>query len=126
MINNLMNDFAQKLATIKEFVKWARPQLGIHGKIKIHLVKVIKSRNGQGTFGSFNPNNNEITVAYKDRHILDVLRSLAHEMVHHHQNLLNKLKDDSGKTGSDIENEANAFAGILLRNWNKDNRSSGE
>jgi hypothetical protein len=39
---------------------------------------------------------------------------------------LNKLKDDSGKTGSDIENEANAFAGILLRNWNKGNRSSGE
>ena len=50
----------------------------------------------------------------------DVLRTLAHELVHHKQNEMGKLKIDSGKAGSDIENEANAKAGILMRDFGKE------
>ena len=50
----------------------------------------------------------------------DVLRTLAHELVHHRQNELGKLNNDSGKTGSDVENEANVKAGILMRDFGKD------
>ena len=118
-----MKDKQKLVAQVKDFIKWAKPQLGIDIPVKVNLVPVKKTINGQFSFGSFNPNNNEIIVAYKDRHILDILRSLSHEMVHLHQNLLGKLKDDSGNTGSNIENEANSFAGVLMRNWTKQDNS---
>jgi hypothetical protein len=114
---------AENLTEIKKFIKWAKPQLGIEIPIQVKLVPIKKSVNGQGSFGSFNPTTNQIIVAYEGRHIIDVLRTLGHEMVHLHQNLLNKLTDGSGKTGSNVENEANALAGVLMRNWNKQNIS---
>ena len=40
-------------------------------------------------------------------------------MVHQKQNELGLLEADSGETGSDIENEANACAGILMRNFGR-------
>jgi hypothetical protein len=49
----------------------------------------------------------------------DCLRSLGHEMVHHKQNEEGRITDDSGDTGSEIENEANSKAGIFLRDFGK-------
>jgi Zn-dependent peptidase ImmA (M78 family) len=50
-----------------------------------------------------------------------VLRSLAHELVHHRQEELGMIEAMSGDTGSEIENEANALAGVLLRDYGKQN-----
>ena len=50
--------------------------------------------------------------------ILDVFRSIAHELVHHKQNLdgrLGKNIEKEGVTGSKIENEANSEAGKIMR-----------
>ena len=57
-----------------------------------------------------------------DRHILDILRSLCHEMVHHRQNLNNDLNDKAGQTGSPQENEANSVAGQIMRKYGKIHR----
>jgi Zn-dependent peptidase ImmA (M78 family) len=51
----------------------------------------------------------------------DILRTLAHELVHRKQEEDGRLDINSGKTGSPIEDEANAMAGILLRNFGKIN-----
>jgi len=104
---------------VSRFIKWAKPMLDINTKMKIKLVPIKKTQNNQYSFGSFNPNTNEIIIAYKDRHILDCLRTLAHEMVHLKQNINNELTDTSGETGSPEECEANSIAGILMRKWNK-------
>ena len=42
-------------------------------------------------------------------------------MVHAHQKETNKLDIGSGDTGSNIENEANALAGVIMRNYGKEN-----
>jgi hypothetical protein len=55
----------------------------------------------------------------RNRNMADVLRTLAHELVHHKQNELGKLDPNSGKTGSDIENEANIKAGIIMRDFGR-------
>jgi hypothetical protein len=73
------------------------------------------------SFGQYNPANREITVYIKNRNMADILRTLCHEIVHHKQNEEGRLQSDSGKTGSDIENEANAQAGIMLREYGKIN-----
>ena len=54
---------------------------------------------------------------------MDVMRSVAHELVHHHQNEKGQLKGlaSEGADGSDIENEANAKAGEIIRVFGKQN-----
>ncbi|MFN9955946.1 MAG: hypothetical protein ACK55I_22850, partial [bacterium] len=49
----------------------------------------------------------------------DILRTLGHELVHHRQNELGMLTMTSGETGSEIENEANVKAGIMMRDFGK-------
>jgi Zn-dependent peptidase ImmA (M78 family) len=51
---------------------------------------------------------------------MDVCRSIAHELVHHKQNLENRISDHiNDGDGSEIENEANAVAGVIIRKWGK-------
>jgi len=46
------------------------------------------------------------------------LRTVAHELVHCSQNQQHgQLPDDAGETGSRWENDANARAGIIMRDW---------
>ena len=66
------------------------------------------------------PGAKHITITVKNRHIMDVCRTLAHELVHFKQDLDNQLDDDeAGSTGSPQENEANAQAAVIMRNWGK-------
>jgi Zn-dependent peptidase ImmA (M78 family) len=63
--------------------------------------------------------NKEITVYVKNRNLADILRTLGHELVHHRQNELGMLDMTSGETGSEIENQANATAGVMMRDFGK-------
>jgi hypothetical protein len=103
-------------ATGNEFVKYCKRALGIKQLPKIRLLKEIGASE-HPTFGLFDPNTNTISVAYEGRHIMDVLRTLAHELTHHKQREEDRIKPDSGETGSEIENEANAQAGVLMRDF---------
>lgn len=67
------------------------------------------------SFGTYNPMTDEVTIVKENRHPVDVLRTLAHELVHHWQRINGKTLD--GTDGSDIENEANALAGELMRKF---------
>ncbi len=85
-------------------------------KIKIH--RTIETGD-QPSFGGYNSDDGTIQLALKDRHPADILRTLAHELVHFKQDLDGKLNDRSGMTGSNEENEANTKAGIIMRHFNK-------
>ncbi len=71
------------------------------------------------SFGSFNPNDGSIRLVIVNRQILDVLRTLAHELVHARQHERNELDIDSGETGSKQENEANALAAVMMRKFGR-------
>jgi Zn-dependent peptidase ImmA (M78 family) len=73
------------------------------------------------SFGQYNPNTFEIKIIGYNRNLADTLRTLAHELIHHKQNIDGELNEKSGETGSDHENEANAFAGQLMREYGKKN-----
>lgn len=68
---------------------------------------------GQTSFGIFDSNSQSVVVAAQGRHPMDVLRTLAHELVHWKQKTLGY--DLDGSDGSDTENEANAVAGQIMR-----------
>ncbi len=61
--------------------------------------------------------NSEVKVYTKDRALQDVMRSVAHELVHHHQNENGELEGKVQNVGGPIEDEANAVAGELLKKY---------
>jgi len=68
---------------------------------------------GGGTsFGEF---NGAIRVVSAGRHPMDVMRTLAHELVHWKQLTLGQEMD--GSDGSKTENDANAIAGVIMRKF---------
>lgn len=71
---------------------------------------------GGGTsFGEFD--GESIRVVTKGRHIIDIARTLAHELVHWKQMMDGDELD--GSDGSSTENEANAIAGLIMRKFAK-------
>ena len=105
---------------IADFVRYCARELNIE---KLPHVKLIADKTWVETyrsFGEYNPEDYTVKVYYLNRNTADVLRSLAHELVHHRQEELGMIEAMSGETGSEIENEANAMAGILLRDYGKD------
>lgn len=104
----------EKKDRIKDFALWAIKTLDIKQAPRIRLV----ADSGTTALGYFDTESKEIVVTYKDRHQMDIMRTLAHELVHRKQLEFREL---DGSTGSDDENEANAIAGVLLRQWGKMN-----
>ena len=98
-----------------EFIKFVVKELGMKSLPK--SIKFVGDEYSQQhmTFGTYNPSLDEIMIVKGNRHPVDVLRTLAHELVHHKQREDGKILD--GDDGSDIENEANAKAGELMRTF---------
>ena len=105
-------------AKIHDFIQHVATELGIDPMPKIHLHTDPKWSTSNHSFGRYDPDTHTLNVSMPNRHILDVFRTVAHELVHCSQNQQHgRLPDDAGETGSDWENDANARAGIIMRDW---------
>jgi len=91
-------------------------------------IKVIKddkenASNLLGKTAYYNPADKSITLYTMDRHPKDILRSFSHEMIHHEQNLDNRLNNiNTTNTNEDgdlpeIEREAYEKGNMIFRNW---------
>ena len=114
----LMGKEEADLRAVADFVNFAKEFLGITDDIKI---KLAFERTSDLKTTAYYSMLGELVVYAKDRAIIDICRSIAHELVHHKQNLeerlVNAVKD--GEDGSPIENEANAVAGVIIRKYGK-------
>ena len=104
---------------LKHFIGFCKKELNIQSLPVIKLVRDKRFVEQYRSFGEYNPNNNSIKVFITGRNLADVCRSLAHELTHHRQNELNLIYNTAGETGTEIENDANAMAGILMRDYGK-------
>jgi len=103
---------------MQDFLPFAMKELRIKVLPKFKLMSKIPAGE-QPTFGKFVDDENTIYLALDQRHPLDIVRTLAHELVHFRQNTEHQLDATSGHTGSPQENEAHEVAGIIMRNFNK-------
>lgn len=108
--------------TIVDFVDFCSQALGIGAKPRVKLVEDTSWALDRRSFGEYNPMETMLSVYVKNRNMADILRTIAHELVHHKQNELGMIKPGSGNTGSDIENQANSVAGIILREYGRMNQ----
>lgn len=112
---------AQKINIAMDFIKFCANFLKI-----VDLPRIVFTNNhdwaiGIRAFGQYRNEEKVLIVYIKNRNLADVLRTLAHELVHHRQNEEGKLGPHSGDAGSDIENEANSLAGVIMRDYGKMN-----
>ena len=105
--------------TLIDFIRFALDHLKIDKLPKIELLDQHVSGPESNSFAAYQPKNKKIILYVKHRHIMDILRSLAHELVHYKQDVEKRLHSNSGQTGSEHENEANAIAGEIMRNYGK-------
>ena len=92
---------------------------------KVKMIKNNKENadNMLGNTAYYNPTEKSITLFTLNRHPKDILRSFAHEMVHHMQNLegrLNNIQTTNTNEDGDlpeIEREAYEKGNMMLRNW---------
>jgi hypothetical protein len=106
---------------LTDFVEFCVAELTIEQMPRVRLRKDPQWPVRHKTFGRYNDNEKMLEVAWGQRHIMDVLRTVAHELTHKHQHERDgsDMGSDAGETGSPYENEANARAGVLMRNYAK-------
>jgi len=124
-VKEILTESLAKRDTYKillDFIKFAAEDLELKSLPKFDF-RFDNARSLQHhSFGGYAPGDEHITITVKNRHIMDVCRTLAHELVHYSQDLKKELEDDgAGATGSPQENEANARAAVIMRNWGKRN-----
>jgi Zn-dependent peptidase ImmA (M78 family) len=114
LIEGVASDF------IQAFLPMVKKHLNLNSLPTIRVVAQVPDTDGT-TFGRYDNVDNIIYLVAQGRHPKDTLRTLAHELVHYQQGQQNRLKPDSGETGSTEENEANALAGVLMRRYSEAN-----
>jgi 8-oxo-dGTP pyrophosphatase MutT (NUDIX family)/2'-5' RNA ligase len=104
---------------IKNFIDFAKKYLNIDNDVKVILTN--KKTPDLQTSAYYDIKDNIIKVYIKNRHLLDIMRSTAHELTHTKQNLEGKIKNvsEDGADGSPIEDEANAIAGRIIREYGR-------
>lgn len=115
-----LNDKQKELLT--EFVKFVKKELKIENAPK---VMVQNGRQDLKTTAHYNytTDTKVIRVNGKDRMLVDIMRSVAHEMVHHKQFEQGRLNVKPPDIGGEIEDEANAKAGQYIKMFAKENPS---
>ena len=111
----------QRNNIIEEFIQFCKLKLDINKLPQIGFTNDRDWAVDRRSFGEYNPESGNLEVYIGNRNLADILRTLGHELVHHRQRELNMIKPDSGNTGSHIENQANSLAGIMMRDFGKNN-----
>lgn len=109
---------ANVVEMFKKFLPLAMEILQIDSLPRMEFVTKVNDTE-QPTFGLYSNGDRILKVALTNRHPNDILRTVAHELTHYKQDINDELNNDSGDTGSNEENEANATAGIIMRHFNK-------
>jgi hypothetical protein len=107
-------------AQIKNFINWVYDKENIKGS----RPKIIFSNEKQGEdmhhTGWYRDSDNLMWVYTGNRNLIDILRTVAHELVHRKQGLEGRIKGPSAP-GSKLEREADAQAGYLMKLYGADN-----
>ena len=107
---------------IDEFINFASEKLGLGENMpNITISHDSNEAVDMKSFGKYTPGDGKILVVAANRNTADILRTLGHEMVHFKQYEEGRLKPNSGEDGTEFENEANSVAGVLMREFGRNN-----
>lgn len=108
---------SEKVGIIKDFINFVCVKLKMQEPVKVYL------RKGRDeyiqTTASYVPSENSNHVRCGGRALVDILRSIAHEIIHNKQRELGMFKPGEGvrNIGGHIEDQANSVAGIFIKDF---------
>lgn len=104
------------------FVKFVKDELEIEN---MPTISIQNHREGLKTTANYDytKENKIVKVCAKNRALVDVMRSIAHELVHHKQYEQGRLEVKPPDIGGEIEDEANAKAGQFIKMYAKKDSS---
>lgn len=107
---------------LTDFIKFVKSELGLKSTPK---VVVQNGRKDLKTTANYDYTKDEkiIKVNAKNRMLVDVMRSVAHELVHHKQYEDGRLGVKPPDIGGEIEDEANAKAGQFIKMFAKEDQT---
>tara|TARA_Y100000310_G_scaffold340217_1_gene435242 strand:+ start:2280 stop:2714 length:435 start_codon:yes stop_codon:yes gene_type:complete len=117
-ISKSLNIPEDKLLLVGDFCNYCAASLPINGNFEIHIVGNRDLHNIKTT-AHYNTGRGIIKVYGKNRALVDILRSVAHELTHMMQDENNMLNGVIQDAGGPIEDEANARAGELIKLYAK-------
>lgn len=121
---------------IRQLYTYIKKQLQFTVNPTIRLIDDAENgANPLGQTGHYEPETRILTVYITDRHVKDILRSIAHELIHHNQNCNNQIspeadmsegyvqKDESLRA---LEEEAYSKGNLLFRDWENQMKENDE
>lgn len=100
---------------VQKFVEWAAQKLHLKTKPEIELSNDTQDAQDNHHTGMHTDGDNKIWVYVKNRNLVDILRTIFHELVHVRQGELGMIKPGSSYPGSPIEAMADMVAGKYIK-----------
>lgn len=100
---------------VQEFIRWVCTKLMINMEMPHVTFSREKESEEQDRTGYYNAETNEMWIYTGNRNLVDIMRTVAHELSHHKQKL-------DGQTSAntpvgDLETQADMAAGMLMKIW---------
>jgi len=120
---------------LEEFYPFCKKALGFEQDAAIVFESDYKNaKDPLGKTAYYDPSASSISVYVDARHPKDIMRSVAHELVHHHQNTRGDLQGTSMEEGyaqndehlREMEREAYEKGNLLFRDWEDHKKGGGD
>lgn len=122
IINKDLNIDRSKINLLGQFCAFCVKHLPIKSDFKIYVVS-SRLDHGIKTTALYDPNNKVCKVYAKNRSLVDVCRSIAHELTHMMQDEMGLLHGHIQDIGGFHEDQANAKAGELIKLFARENKN---
>jgi len=106
---------------VEKFADWASKKLNLQTMPKINLSMDTEEAQTNHHTGSHTDGDNSVWVYAKNRNLVDILRTVFHELVHVRQGELGMIKPNSSYPGSPIESMADMLAGKYIKIYGEKN-----
>ena len=117
-VDQNLNIDANKINLVAEFCAFCAQNLPINNNFQIFIVSDRKPH-GITTTAAYEVKNNICRIYGKNRALVDICRSIAHEMTHMMQDECGLLVGHIQDAGGFHEDQANAKAGELIKRFSK-------
>lgn len=106
---------------VEKFANWMIEKLRIKNPVKIELSMDTEEAQTNHHTGGHIPGTDEIWVYANNRNLVDILRTVAHELAHIKQGEKDMIKPGDSYPGSPIESQADVIAGKWIKVYGKEN-----
>jgi len=115
----------KKIELASRFCIFCAKELGIQGPLEVHIVG-NRDQYGIKTTAAYEVGKGKLYVYGKNRALVDILRSIAHEMTHMMQDEQGLIDGPVQDIGGFHEDQANSKAGEIIKLYRKNKKNGDE